>query len=135
MNQNSDDRARQVQAYNEHKGPSAAKRGGGYAMNGIASFLEAHTPGARRRWILCDTLSGYPVAQLKAELVGAPWEHKKMASVIARIPANAAVAFLEEAGLYLALCCEGSDLCVECSKLADAQADDASRETPSPGGS
>lgn len=121
---NSDDRARQVAAYNEHKGPSAAKRGAG-----IAGMLDVREVGARRRWILCDTLTGYPVAQLSARLVGAPWEKQTMAVELGRSPATAAVAFLEAAGLYLALCCEDGG-CTECVRLADAQADDADRSQP-----
>ena len=123
-NQNCDDRARQVDAYEQSREPSTHRRP--YRPAPTADLIDASHLGGKVRWILCDAETGYPIAQLKPEPVAVPWGPDKqvMAVQVMRSPASAAVGFLEQAGVYIARCCDGPDLCDECAKLSHDHCDD-----------
>lgn len=122
-NQNFDDRARQLRAAAEHKGPQAAREPS-TAKRPVPDMdrLRERAFGHKSRWILCDAETGYPITQLKAEPLAVPYgpDKQTMAVTEAVTPGNAAIGFLEAAGLYLTLCCDGTDEpCTECLKLGE----------------
>ena len=142
--QNFDDLHRQRQGEADHKGPPSMDdcerdaiarlatekppRTGRrpYRPGAIAALLDGQQLGSPRRWILCDAETGYPIAQIRGEPTAAPWDKppQRMAAQVMRAPATAAIAFLEEAGMYMTLCCDDpADLCDECAKLVDPHAD------------
>lgn len=125
MSLNYDDQARQERAYNEHKGPQAAREPS-TAKRPVPDMdgLRERAFGHKSRWILCDAETGYPITQLKAEPLAVPYGPGKQSMAVAEAvtPGNAAIAFLEQAGLYLTLCCDGTEddgPCSACLELGE----------------